>query len=131
MDLADALFVSNQLKAYPSQRQQSQCDHHEPEQTVHDVFHAPTTRGQGESQTMQEPEAGSHHEKGKCTPSGQFRHSQHTRVLTFCGDVEAALRDYNRKGITKWDVILERLKAETPPIVIKYFVLSLACSTRF
>ena len=50
-----------------------------------------------------------------------------------CADVEAALRRYNREGIIKWDVILERLRAETPPIVIKYgvFVLSLALSSRF
>ena len=43
-----------------------------------------------------------------------------------CADVEAALRRYNREGIIKWDVILERLKAETPPIVIKYGVFVLA-----
>ena len=56
-----------------------------------------------------------------------------TRILTPCADVEAALRRYNREGITKWDVILERLKAEAPPIVIKYgvFVLSLARITKF
>ena len=70
MDLADVLFVSNQLEAYPSQRQQSQRDHHETEQTFNDVFHAPTKRGRGESQTTREPEAGSHREKGKRTPPG-------------------------------------------------------------
>ena len=36
-----------------------------------------------------------------------------------CAEVEAALRRYNREGVTKWDVILERLKNEIPPIVIK------------
>ena len=122
MDHTDARCVSSRLEAYFSQRQQSQRDHHETEQTFNDVFHAPKTR---ESPTTQEPEVGSHREKGKHTPLGQFRHSQHTRVLTSCGDVEAALRHYNREGITKWGVILAHLRAETSPIDIKYAIFSL------
>ena len=72
MDLTDARFFSSQLEAYPSQRQQSQRDRHEAEQTFDNVFHAPTTGGQGESQMTQEPEAGPHDDKEKCTPPGQF-----------------------------------------------------------
>ena len=43
------------------------------------------------------------------------------------------MRMDNREGMTKWDVILERLKTTTPSIVIMYggFVLSLACGTWF
>jgi len=44
-----------------------------------------------------------------------------TRILMVCADVEAALRRYNQEGITNWAVIMERLQAESPPIVVKYF----------
>ena len=129
MDLTDARCVSSRLEAYSSRGQQSQRDHHETEQTFNDVFHAPTTQGRGESPTTQEPE-GSHREKRKRTPPGQFRQSAHS-CSHLCADVEAALRRYNREGITKWDVILERLKSETPSIVIKYGVFDLTrTSTR-
>ena len=43
-------------------------------------------------------------------------------ILLPCAEVEVALRHYNREGITKWDIILERLKSKTPSIVIEYDV---------
>ena len=106
MDLTDARCASCWLEALCLQEQQSQRDHHETEQMLNDVFHAPTTRGRGESPTTQEPEAGSHHEKGKHTLLGQFCHSQHTRVLTSCGDVEAEASEnpcepFNRRSRLK------------------------------
>ena len=71
MDLTDPQHFSTQLEPYPSRGHQYQ--HYEAEQTFNDVFHGPTTSGgRGESQTTQEPEAGSHRGKGKRTPPGPF-----------------------------------------------------------
>ena len=67
MDLTDP-HVSTHLDEYPSPGNQYQ--HHEAEQTSNDVFHAPTTGGGGESQTMQG--TGAHRGKEKRTPPGPF-----------------------------------------------------------
>ena len=51
------------------------------------------------------------------------RHPFSAFVMSYA-DVEALLRRYNWKGITKRDVILAREKGEVPPSLITFLIIS-------
>ena len=84
-----------------------------------DAFHASTSMTQPAAQTARA--TGSYLENRKRTPSGERR--AFSAFLMSYADVEALLRRFNGRGITKRDVIVARGKDEVPSSLITFLII--------